>query len=1717
MHTPIPRSLVSLALITAVFFLSLAIGSARLIRVGAAGAGEPSPVAVSPDKDKETVQPLAQCTSVNFNRTDFAAPGNPQSVAVSDFSGDGKADIATANATGTGVSLLLNNGSGSFGATTSFAAGAEPRSITVGDFNGDAKSDVATANGNSGDVSVLLGTGTGSFSAATNFTVGTGPSSIAVGDFNGDSKLDLVTANISSNNVSVLLGTGTGSFGAATNFAVGNFPLSVAVGDFNGDGKSDLATANNTSNNVSILLGTGTGSFGAATNFDAGTGPYSVAVGDFNGDANSDLVVANNGSANVSVLLGTGTGSFGAATNFAVGASPRSVAISDFNGDNKADLAITRTGANNVSILPGTGTGSFGTITTFAVGTIPNFVTIGDFNGDTKTDLVTANEGSNNVSVLLNGCVVSTIPVGNTNDSGAGSLRQAILDANAQPGVQVIEFNIGSGAQTINLLSGLPGITDPTVIDGTTQPGFAGTPIIELNGAGAGATGCLSLLSGGSTIKGLVINRFSGTAIHVQGGSGNTIQGNYIGTNVAGTAALNNSVGGIFVTASNNNLIGGTTAAERNVVSGNGNAVSLVNGSTGNLVEGNYVGTNAAGTAAISNNGNGVIIDASPNNTVGGTAAGAGNVISGSTNSGMQIVGGNASNNVVRGNYIGTNAAGTAAVPNGGDGIFIFGSASNNTIGGTTPAARNVISGNGDNGISFRDTNTSGNVVSGNYIGTNAAGTSRIQNQNNGVIFGNNALNNRVGGTTAGAGNVISGNNQSGVVACICGSGPGGSILIQGNFIGTNAAGTAAIANSAFGVIADNTPNNTIGGTAAGARNLLSGNTFENVTISGANATGNTVAGNFIGTNAAGTAGLGGSGVGLHDGANNNTVGGTTAAARNIISGNSAHGVGFGGLNNNVATNNRVQGNYIGLNAAGNAVVANTFSGVILQGTNTTSNLIGGTAAGAGNVIAGNGHQAVAIVEGASNNTIQGNFMGTDATGNGALGGVGVFIGNGASNNLIGGTAAGARNVISGNSQALTITNYITDTSTGNRVEGNYIGLNAGGTAPLSNVNAIFIGNVSGNTIGGTAAGAGNIIANNLNNGIVVDFSSGPRATGNAILSNSIFNNGGPGIALPNGGNNNQAAPVINSAVLNGGNTAISGTLTSTPSTNFNVQFFVNAACDSSGFGEGQEFLGTISVTTNASGIAPISFIASGVESGQVITATATSAANHTSQFSACRLVTSLALTISGRVTGAGGAGLANVTVTLSGAGAQTVQTDASGNYSFNVVAGRSYTVFPTSPYFVFTPLRADFPNISTGEIANFAVVPQATPTPTPPLQDNFNGAQRDPDKWNLGTLTQPAEAFDPQVSVTQQGGQLVITPRKDAQAPSFNGYVSVKAFDFTNGQVSVEVPKAAGGASAETAFAIGSDSQNNYRFVVTTLANASQSVREQFAKRMGGWDRLDADMLVLVFQVKISGVVTQAAIPYDPVQLKFWRFRHDPPQNSILFETSPDNAAYVERFRKALEKGVSSLAVELTAGTTASATDSSNATFDNLSLVSGTAQFSSDNLNVSEGDGRITITVTRSGNVAGSPATLTYLTTDSDTFTVGCFDRVNNQGAAYARCDFATTVGTLQFAIGETSKSFTVPLIDDGFGEDTETFQLRLTNASGAALGAPALIRVSIQDNDGAGGANPVVTSPSFFVRQQYLDFLSREPDQGGLNAWLNVLNNCQNIFTPPTVPSGC
>ena len=370
--------------------------------------------------------------------------------------------------------------------------------------------------------------------------------------------------------------------------------------------------------------------------------------------------------------------------------------------------------------------------------------------------------------------------VTNTNDSGPGSLRQAIIDANGMGG-GTINFNIaGSGVHTISPLSALPPITQHVVMDGYTQPGTSANTnpptqpinavlLIELNGTMAGNVTGLTI-NAESTVRGLVINSFQHDGIDVCADF-NTIEGNFIGTNPAGTAALPNGSagnGGVileFCGTFSNNTIGGTTPAARNLISGNiGAGVSMAG--TLNGVLGNFIGTDVTGTLPLGNTGVGVVNDGIAN-SIGGDTEEARNVIA-ANNRGIAL--GNGFENRVQGNFIGTDRTGTVALPNPNSGVSIN-AGINNVVGGLTTAPGippgNLISGNGGAGVSVFTSGVSGTLIQGNTIGADITGAQPLGNDQGIFIGGHDTI---VGGVIAGARNIIAFNgsqcsvNNAGVV-----------------------------------------------------------------------------------------------------------------------------------------------------------------------------------------------------------------------------------------------------------------------------------------------------------------------------------------------------------------------------------------------------------------------------------------------------------------------------------------------------------------------------------------------------------------------------------------------------------------------------------------------------------------------------------------------------------------------------------------------------------------------------------------------------------------------------------------------------------------------------------------------------------------------------------------------------------------------------------------
>ena len=475
--------------------------------------------------------------------SNYSVGGRPTSLAVGDFNGDGKLDLAVTNFGSGSVSILLGNDAGGFSSASNYSIGSRPTALAVGDFNGDGKLDLATANIGSINISILSGDGTGSFSPASNYSVGSRPTSLAVGDFNGDGKLDLATTNLGDNSLSVLLGNDAGGFNTASNYSVGRNPTSVAVGDFNSDGKLDLATTNYSSDSTSILLGDGVGGFGTARNYSAGSDPYSVAVGDFNGDGKLDLATANLLSNSVSILqnstpkitidAGTTPTESGITGTYIISLdtiAPTGGLVVNFNttgstatpitdctlsaGDNITNLTATSftiaagqttatlnlTAASDAVNDPGetvqinlvgggdyilgqNSTALLTPATNYSVGSDPYSVAVGDFNGDGKLDLATANRNSGNTSILLGNGAGGFDTASNYSVGGYPS-SVAVGDLNSDG---KLDLAIADGGLSTLLGDGSGGFGSPayynTSPEGKPRPAYA-VAVGDFNGDG---------------------------------------------------------------------------------------------------------------------------------------------------------------------------------------------------------------------------------------------------------------------------------------------------------------------------------------------------------------------------------------------------------------------------------------------------------------------------------------------------------------------------------------------------------------------------------------------------------------------------------------------------------------------------------------------------------------------------------------------------------------------------------------------------------------------------------------------------------------------------------------------------------------------------------------------------------------------------------------------------------------------------------------------------------------------------------------------------------------------------------------------------------------------------------------------------------------------------------------------------------------------------------
>ena len=536
------------------------------------------------------------------NVASYIAGELPYDFSLLDFYGDGHLDIVAGDLNSQPLlQVLYGIGDGSFHAPTYSAIPSQTptnvpvtNSIAVADFNGDGKLDVAATSLPENYVSVFLGQGGSKLAAGTNIAIPqsssgpAGPAFVVARDFNGDGKPDLALADQQSNSVSILLGNGDGTFQTPLTYAAGANPQYLAIGDFNGDGKPDLAVANSASltptasGNISILLNNGNGTFQSAANYTAGTHPYAIVIGDFNGDGKLDLAVVNDGAiggtdkGGLWILLGNGDGTFRAATNIGVGQNPVHLAAADINGDGKLDLIIattSRPGAGSLAILLGKGDGTFQTPVLATTFNLPQWISILDINGDGIPDIVDAEQGDlGYFQGNGDGTFQSEVPFpGGENPSALavadfnGDKLPDLAVADGAGGISIL-LNQPPSAATLQVSSSAPapsgsGVAAESIASaygsdlatttlsatGTSSTNLGGTTIQVMDSAGASRAGILFYVSPSQVNFQIPPGTANGTAtVTVQSADGTqssgTVQVNAIApgiytSNAAGVAA----------------------------------------------------------------------------------------------------------------------------------------------------------------------------------------------------------------------------------------------------------------------------------------------------------------------------------------------------------------------------------------------------------------------------------------------------------------------------------------------------------------------------------------------------------------------------------------------------------------------------------------------------------------------------------------------------------------------------------------------------------------------------------------------------------------------------------------------------------------------------------------------------------------------------------------------------------------------------------------------------------------------------------------------------------------------------------------------------------------------------------------------------------------------------------------------------------------------------
>ena len=1152
--------------------------------------------------------------TIDFSVTGTISPTSALPTIISQISLDGAATIVLDGTSAGSTADGLKLGAGSDG---SVIEGIEITLFAGSAIHIESTSNVSIYSVNIGDV--------GTISNDTHGVAIVNSSGVNIGD--GSVALQNV---INSSGEDGILITGTGSTGNTIDYNTIKWNGLLGGTSYSGV-RIEAGASNNTVTNNQISDNTGSGIT-------------------MNGASTTDNVIDGNS-------IGTNKAGTAASANSEFG-----VLVSTGASDNAIGIAgsgnvISSNGAGGISIKDVWTTGN--SVVANVIGTATNGTAALANGGD---GIFIQNDAKNNIvggSLTSERNIISgntgngiTIRGADSNDVFGNHIGTDITGTIALPNTQAgVQLEFGSNA---NKIGGL-GVDDGNLISGNTTSGLiirdtntianlvynnhigtslSGTTAIpnqdygvyifssaKINIIGGPESNARNLISG---------NQEDGVFISGFGTDFNRVVGNFIGLEVSGTAAMSNGNAGVLIAdGSKSSTIGGAVSNEGNVISGNtGNGIEIKgSGTNTSQIVGNYIGTKANGLEALPNGENGIEISQTANShQIGSSVAGGHNVISGNTAAGVLVNGSSA--NVLHGNRIGTDSSGTSAVGNGESGVVLKNGSLVNVIGGDQDVGEgNLISGNTQAGVYISDVSTAFNALGGNIIGLDVTGTLNLGNGSDGIWIGNSAAFTQIGAdSTAGFGNTISGNGGAGI--SINGAGTDVNVIL-GNQVGTNLSGTGALGNTGHGIEILGGNGTRIGNTGVGHGNLIAANGGSGIYIEGTIANNTIVEANILGSDDPAHPALGNTEYGVHvlQGATGTTIG-SDRASGNLISGNTLYGIAIDGAG---TTGTVISGNTIGTDSAGTTANANQAGGIWLTNNSSATQIGGNTTNDDYNLISGNAGHGILIDAGSTLNDVHGNTIGLSLIGLTALSNTGSGLQISSGSNTIGtGTSAG-RNTISGNKQHGI---YILSGSSSNVVQGNFIGLDVPGTGAVANeANGLLIES-NDNLIGGTTAGQGNSVANNLSNGILV---SGGAAVDNAILGNSIQDNAGLGIDIGTtgvsandaddtdaGSNRTQNFPVLTNADTDeSSEVTVTGSLNSTANTDYRIEFFASSSADGSGYGEGSQYLGFIEETSDGSGnLAIFETLSANVAVGEYVTATATvvngaSDYGDTSEFSA--------------------------------------------------------------------------------------------------------------------------------------------------------------------------------------------------------------------------------------------------------------------------------------------------------------------------------------------------------------------------------------------------------------------------------------------------------------------------------------------------------------------